>query len=132
MYVSRKFKINNITPNTFYLFTYFSLSRPFCGFSIVSDLAPQVSGSSLFPDWFPIWQVEMALSHNAIVISPNYRFLPESNGQDIMQDVEDFWKWLISDFEDFFQDHVPDGVTPDFSRILTAGESAGKAYILFL
>jgi hypothetical protein len=29
------------------------------------------------------------------VVSPDYRLLPESTGQAILEDVEDFWHWLI-------------------------------------
>ncbi|KAK5022255.1 hypothetical protein LTS07_010131 [Exophiala sideris] len=84
-----------------------------------------VTGDSLFPDWFPKWQAELALAHGAIIVSPNYRLLPESNGLDIHQDIEDFWAWLHSDLQNMIHLSFPH-IHSDLSRILTAGESAGK------
>lgn len=83
-----------------------------------------VTGDSLFPDWFPTWQVELALAHNAIVVTPNYRFLPESTGGDIMQDMDDFWTWFRNKFVGFVQSKFPN-VKPNLGQLMTAGESAG-------
>lgn len=91
----------------------------------------QTSGSSLFPDWFPKWQVELALQHNAIVVLPNYRLLPDSSGMDIMDDIDDLWTWVTFKLADTLRDNT-NGVEPDLSRILTAGESAGKFTLLCL
>src|ERR1051326_3341962 len=38
-----------------------------------------VTGSSLFPDFFPKWALELALRQSAVIVSPNYRLLPESS-----------------------------------------------------
>ncbi|KAI9038593.1 alpha/beta-hydrolase [Aspergillus affinis] len=83
-----------------------------------------VSGSSLFPDWFPKWQAELALQHNAIIVLPNYRLLPDSTGMDIMEDIDHLWAWVTSKLADTLRDHFS-GIEPDLSRIMTAGESAG-------
>ncbi|KAH8434974.1 alpha/beta hydrolase family protein [Aspergillus melleus] len=84
-----------------------------------------VTGSSLFPDWFPRWQAELALQHKAIIVLPNYRFLPDSTGMDIMEDIDDLWTWVTSRLTDTLRDHST-GIEPDLSRIITAGESAGE------
>ncbi|KAF3006964.1 hypothetical protein E8E14_004621 [Neopestalotiopsis sp. 37M] len=68
--------------------------------------------------------VELALQQNAIVVTPNYRLLPESSGADIMQDMDDFWTWVTNTLAGFVQDNCS-GVKPDLSRLMTAGESAG-------
>ncbi|PLB50268.1 alpha/beta-hydrolase [Aspergillus steynii IBT 23096] len=82
------------------------------------------SGSSLFPDWFPKWQAELALKHNAIIVLPNYRLLPDSSGMDIMEDIDDFWGWVTSKLADTLRDST-NGIEPDLSKMMTAGESAG-------
>ncbi|ETS84817.1 hypothetical protein PFICI_02842 [Pestalotiopsis fici W106-1] len=83
-----------------------------------------VTGDSLHPDWFPTFQVELALKHNAIVVTPNYRLLPESNGADIMQDMDDFWTWVTRELVTFVQGQCPK-VRPNLDQLMTAGESAG-------
>lgn len=85
----------------------------------------QVTGDSLFPDWFPKWQAQLALANGAIIVSPNYRLLPESPGLDMHQDIEDFWLWLHSDLKNTIHASFPH-INSDLSRIMTAGESAGK------
>lgn len=47
--------------------------------------APYING------WFP----GFAEQHNAVVVSPDYRLIPESTGQDIIDDLEDFFQWTI-------------------------------------
>ncbi|KAK9489606.1 Alpha/Beta hydrolase protein [Lipomyces doorenjongii] len=87
-----------------------------------------VLGDSLFPDWFSGWLLDLAYKHSAIIVSPNYRLLPEATGLDILDDVEDFWGWLHSSaFTDLLSKHCQpsNAVEVDLDRILTAGESAG-------
>ncbi|XHF96374.1 hypothetical protein AWENTII_000011 [Aspergillus wentii] len=45
------------------------------------------SGSSLFPGFFNPWYIELAERYGAIIISPNYRLLPESSIEDTLEDI---------------------------------------------
>lgn len=60
----------------------------------------------------------LALTTPAIIISPQYRLLPEATGTDLMDDISDFWTWFRS---------TATNMTPRLSstQILAAGESAG-------
>lgn len=84
-----------------------------------------VMGDSLFMFFFPHWLSDLALEHGAIIVSPNYRLLPEATSPEIYVDIEDFWSWLHSPaFTQLLANHS----TPteaDLNRILTAGDSAG-------
>lgn len=91
------------------------------------SLNHQVGGSSLYPPWFTDWVLELALRHGAAVISPNYRLLPESDGADILQDIDDFWAWLKSSKADStLQENGCGSLSIDTSRVLVTGESAGR------
>ncbi|KAB2570943.1 putative carboxylesterase 6 [Lasiodiplodia theobromae] len=83
-----------------------------------------IAGSSLFPDFFAPWQLALAHRHSAIIVSPNYRLLPESSVADILADIEDFWAWIHSSLAAFLAQQTP-GVRVDTGRIITAGDSAG-------
>ncbi|RDW84505.1 hypothetical protein BP6252_02095 [Coleophoma cylindrospora] len=79
-----------------------------------------ITGSAIYPDWCAQWFLDYALLHSAIIVAPNYRLLPESNGLDIMEDIRDFWAWT--------QTSLPGAVAPlkvDLNRIVAYGESAG-------
>jgi acetyl esterase/lipase len=54
----------------------------------------QVTGSSLFPGWFSNWILLYAVKVGAIIVSPNYRLLPEVRGRDILDDMRAFWAWF--------------------------------------
>ncbi|KAG4295281.1 hypothetical protein FPRO06_01865 [Fusarium proliferatum] len=55
-----------------------------------------ITGSSLFPAWFSKWVLDFAEEQDAVIISPNYRLLPEVKGRDIIHDMGNFWNWLHS------------------------------------
>ncbi|KAE8138375.1 Alpha/Beta hydrolase protein [Aspergillus pseudotamarii] len=85
-----------------------------------------VTGSSLYPPWFSSWILEYALLNNAIIISPNYRLLPEVSGKDILDDMNDFWHWLHSGSVDpIIWGAGYQGITLNQSSVLVVGESAG-------
>lgn len=87
----------------------------------------QVLGDSLFPGFWSQWLSDLALRHNAIIISPNYRLLPQATGLDIYHDIEDFWAWLqspTSPIHGLLAAHS-NPTELDLTRILLAGESAG-------
>jgi acetyl esterase/lipase len=83
-------------------------------------------GDSLYMDWFPYWLSDFALEHEVVIISANYRLMPQVTGVDIYNYVEDFWTWLFEPdtVSDIFAAHT----TPteiDFAHVLVTGESAG-------
>ncbi|KAL5049328.1 hypothetical protein BDW71DRAFT_175675 [Aspergillus fruticulosus] len=84
-----------------------------------------IMADSLFIDFWPQWLSDLALLHNAIIISPNYRFMPQATGLEIYDDIEDFWAWLQSPAlpELLARHKTPTQI--DLDRILVDGESAG-------
>ena len=67
--------------------------------------------------------MKLAASKNAIIISPDYRLMPEANGLDILHDVRNFYNWLAT--PDNLANKLPQGVSADIDHILVTGESAG-------
>jgi acetyl esterase/lipase len=84
-----------------------------------------VAGDALFDEWFPNWLISYLLQHDAIVVLPNYRLLPEATGLEIMQDMKDFWTWVRDGSLQRYLDQETTGVRADLDRILAVGESAG-------
>lgn len=82
------------------------------------------AGASMFPDFFGRWLLELAERHSALIVSPDHRLLPEVSVADILDDVEDFWQWIHKELPSLLQKQ-PGNITPDLTRIMTAGESAG-------
>jgi acetyl esterase/lipase len=81
----------------------------------------------LFPAWFSKWILDYAEENNAIIVSPNYRLLPEVKGRDILQDMANFWSWLRDGGATRHLDSIgrPD-ISLNQSQLLLAGESAGE------
>ncbi|RYP52431.1 hypothetical protein DL768_002397 [Monosporascus sp. mg162] len=91
-----------------------------------------VSGSSLFPDFFAPWHLELASRHSAVIVTPDYRLAPESTIDDAIEDIEDFWKWIHVQLPSFVHKKTNGIVRVDTSRIMTAGDSAGGYFSLLL
>ncbi|KAK9851972.1 CAZyme family CE10 [Penicillium brevicompactum] len=78
-----------------------------------------VTGSSSYPPWFANWTLEYAISKSAIIVAPNYRLLPEASGKDMMEDMDDFWRWLRSPLFTGIINNASSGcLSPDINRIL--------------
>lgn len=71
--------------------------------------------------------LQLASENNAVLVSANYRLFPESNGTDILDDMDDFWTWVMAPgaLDTLLSSSGLDAVEIDRSRIITAGESAG-------
>ncbi|KAL1966014.1 hypothetical protein VTN77DRAFT_4954 [Rasamsonia byssochlamydoides] len=82
------------------------------------------------PEWFPPWLLELAERHGAVIVSANYRLLPEATGVEILSDIDDFWSWLHSDEPRELL--INSSIELDLNKILTAGESAGGLLSLYL
>ncbi|KAL4986247.1 alpha/beta-hydrolase [Aspergillus falconensis] len=84
-----------------------------------------IAGYSLFPPFFSPWYLELAREYSAIIISPNYRLLPESSVLEVLEDVEDHWQWMHQSLPTLLQRETEGMVKADLSRIMTIGDSAG-------
>ncbi|KAF5016227.1 hypothetical protein F66182_12161, partial [Fusarium sp. NRRL 66182] len=83
-----------------------------------------VMGDRMYPDWFALWQLQFALAQGAIIITPDYRLLPESTGVDIIDDLEDFSKWVHNVLPQKISE-LSSNITLDVDNIMAVGESAG-------
>ncbi|KAE8405507.1 alpha/beta-hydrolase [Aspergillus pseudonomiae] len=87
---------------------------------------------SLYADWFPRWLLELSVTYNAIIVSANYRLLPEATGLEILEDVDDFWSWLHSDKSKDLLAAQDSPIELDLNRVLAAGDSAGGLLSIYL
>ncbi|KAJ5238776.1 hypothetical protein N7468_003395 [Penicillium chermesinum] len=85
-----------------------------------------VSGSRLYSPWLSTWLLELAQLKGAILISPDYRLLPEANGLDVLEDLASFWSWYSEQFESTLANLYPGlNIQPHFDQLLIHGGSAG-------
>ncbi|KAG7407191.1 hypothetical protein Forpe1208_v012562 [Fusarium oxysporum f. sp. rapae] len=85
-----------------------------------------IAGSSLYPAWFFKWELDFAQEQDAVIISPNYRLLPEAKGRDIIDDMASFWAWVSSGGPSRHLAKIRDQkLQLNLSRTLLVGESAG-------
>ncbi|KAH8751350.1 Alpha/Beta hydrolase protein [Diaporthe sp. PMI_573] len=82
-----------------------------------------VTGSSLFPLFFAPWLLQLVQRHSAVVVSPNYRLIPESTVQESVDDANDALQWVRQELARVMLDEA--GIRVDVDRIMTAGDSAG-------
>ncbi|GAB7346871.1 hypothetical protein MBLNU459_g1952t1 [Dothideomycetes sp. NU459] len=65
--------------------------------------------------------IQLAESKGAIIVSPDYRLLPEATGSEILEDISSFWTWVHSSLaEELIKIDPTNSV--DLSNILVAGE----------
>jgi acetyl esterase/lipase len=84
----------------------------------------QTTGTAAHPDWFSAFFVPFLHRNNAIAVFPNYRLVPEHTGDDILEDMADFWTWFRSSLPAYVTSKEP-LIELDFDRVLVAGDSAG-------
>lgn len=89
-----------------------------------------VAGSSMFPPFFAPWMLQLVQRHSAVLVSPNYRLIPESTVQDSIDDAHDALKWIRQHLAKVMLDEA--GIKVDVDRIMTAGDSAGGYLSLHL
>lgn len=75
-------------------------------------------------EWFSGWLVEYAVAQTAVIVSPDYRLLPEAKGMDILEDMDDFWKWVQTDLPGIVAARTGNSEV-DLESVVVAGESAG-------
>lgn len=69
--------------------------------------------------------VQLAELKKAVIVSANYRLLPEATGKDIIEDLTDFYDWVQKSLPTKVS-NMSNGSEVDLNNILVAGESAGK------
>ncbi|KAF1991315.1 hypothetical protein K402DRAFT_122889 [Aulographum hederae CBS 113979] len=72
--------------------------------------------------------LDFSEQESAVIVSPEYRLLPEATGHDIIADLEDFWKWLAQDLPNEISRMVRAEKELDLHKVAITGESAG-AYL---
>ena len=83
-----------------------------------------IAGSRHFYRFQASWLPDYAASKNALILSPDHRLLPNASGADIVEDLEDLWKWAHASLPAVLEKVAP-GHKVDLSRILLEGGSAG-------
>ena len=86
-----------------------------------------VTGSALYTEWLPDWAIDLVVKSEAILVMPDYRLLPEASGQEILEDVKDFWTWVASDVNGLssYLSRLNSSISVDFGKVAVYGESAG-------
>ncbi|KAE8453399.1 hypothetical protein EG329_010260 [Mollisiaceae sp. DMI_Dod_QoI] len=59
-----------------------------------------------------------------MIVSAEYRLLPESSGSDMMDDISDFWDWIRNDLQ-YQISKLKSGIEVDLLKIAVQGGSAG-------
>jgi acetyl esterase/lipase len=83
------------------------------------------AGTALYPDWSTSWSRSYNLLHSAIRISANYRLAPDSNGLEILSDIQDLLTWIEKDLAGYLESIGRSDVVLDLGRVMVYGESAG-------
>ncbi|OKL61216.1 hypothetical protein UA08_03379 [Talaromyces atroroseus] len=91
-----------------------------------------IFGDSLYSPWFPIWVLELAEKHNAVIACANYRMMPESTAVEVLSDIDDWWRWLHSSDSANLLAALPTPIELDLDRVITTGESAGGLLSVYL
>lgn len=83
-----------------------------------------ITGARMYMPFFHAWVIQFALKHNAVIVVPDYRLMPEAAGLDVLDDVKDFWAWTRETLPSALESLAP-GVEIDLGSIAVMGESAG-------
>jgi len=81
-----------------------------------------ITGSRDDVNFIAPWLVTLAHMHTVVLVNPDYRLMPESNGLAILEDAQDLWKWVHTQLPGVLSST---GVEPDLERIVLSGESSG-------
>lgn len=69
--------------------------------------------------------IDFSEAQEAIVVTPDYRLIPEANGLEQLDDVQDLWKWVHQSLPTEIS-KISSKLSVNLDRIAVAGESAGK------
>lgn len=84
-----------------------------------------VNGARNMAKITPPWLLQHAIDERIIIVSPDYRLLPESSGSDILEDIEDAWNWVSTELSKTVLGMRQGKAVADIKRIIVSGESAG-------
>lgn len=84
-----------------------------------------MTGASLLPLFFTNWILDLALLNGAIILSADFRLIPEATGSDILADISDLWKWVHGDLQPFLSHTAAAAPIIDLAHILVVGDSSG-------
>ncbi|KAF2437445.1 alpha/beta-hydrolase [Karstenula rhodostoma CBS 690.94] len=98
--------------------------RPTTPPGAITDATHQTAGTAVYAPWFAGYLVPFLIRNNAIAILPNYRLAPEHTGDDILSDIASLGTWLTTSLPAYLASKNP-SISPDLSRVLVSGESAG-------
>ncbi|KAJ3913201.1 Alpha/Beta hydrolase protein [Lentinula edodes] len=84
-----------------------------------------ITGARNDENFIAPWMITFAHLQSVILVSADYRLMPESNGISILEDTEDLWNWVHTQLVGIL---TPSGIEPDLERIVLSGESSG-AYL---
>lgn len=88
-----------------------------------------ISGDALLQDWFSNYLISFTHRTSSIIVLPNYRFIPESTGADILEDIKDFWTWTDAHLPAYIRSVAPE-VQVDLNTLLVSGDSSGGWHAL--
>ncbi|KIN03266.1 hypothetical protein OIDMADRAFT_68420, partial [Oidiodendron maius Zn] len=84
-----------------------------------------VNGARNMVEITPPRILQHAIDENIIIVAPDYRLLPEGNGKEILEDVEDAWNWVSTELDKAVRSMRNGKAGADIGRIMVSGESAG-------
>lgn len=64
------------------------------------------------------------MKHGAVIVTPDYRLLPEHEMVDGINDIRSFWKWVEDEMKSVLNQTLP-SIDLDLNNLLVGGESAG-------
>ena len=84
-----------------------------------------MTGASLLPLFFTNWILDLAILNGAVIVSADFRLMPEANGADMLTDISDVWKWVNSDLQSFISQKATVAPSIDLAHVLVVGDSSG-------
>lgn len=82
-----------------------------------------VNVKSLSDNWNSF--LELALQHGAVILTPDYRLMPEHDTPDAINDIKCFWEWTEQGEAQKAIRQVYPAIDLDETNLLVGGESAG-------
>ncbi|PAV19297.1 alpha beta-hydrolase [Pyrrhoderma noxium] len=65
-------------------------------------------GQRDYPNWFAQWVCDLAVKHDAILVSADYRLLPEATCEEALDDIMDAYIWLSTGLSDALKSSYKD------------------------
>jgi acetyl esterase/lipase len=88
-----------------------------------------ITGDRMYDPWWPRWIIQLAQSRDAMIISPDFRLMPEASPSDVLDDVARFWTWYTQTLPQIAASEAWDA-PPDVKRTICVGQSSGAVIAL--